>query len=101
MDQVLGNEHMTIPSIIISPISNTLILEVSTVCRSLWTSTTPFPVSQSNTEDSSQDPFSTCKRVKQKKNDKGEAPIKLMTRGLEIKESEVKQRKQDRETEIK
>lgn len=99
MDQVLGNEHTTNPPIIISPISNTPILEASRSPRTSTTDSTPSPVSQGDTEDGTDtpDPFSTGKRVKQKKKD---ALIELMMHGLEIKESEVEQRKRDRETEI-
>jgi hypothetical protein len=43
-------------------------------------------------------PFSTGKKVKQKKNDKSEAILELMMQGLEIKDSELKERRKDWET---
>jgi hypothetical protein len=94
MDQVLGNEHTTNPPIIIAPIADTPIVEASGSPGP----TTPCPVSPQDEEDTdSPGAFNTGKKVKRKKNDKSEAIVDLMMQGLEIKESEIEQRKKERE----
>jgi len=94
MNQVLGNEHTTNPPIIIAPIADTPIIEASDSPGP----TSPCPVSPQDEEDTdSPDPFNTGKKVKHKKNDKSKAIINLMMQGLEIKESEIEQRKKERE----
>jgi hypothetical protein len=94
MDQVLGHEHTTNPPIIITPIADIPIIEASGSPRP----TTPYPVSSQDEEDpDSPNPFNTGKKLKRKKNDKSEAIIDLMMQGLEIKESEIEQRKKERE----
>jgi hypothetical protein len=93
MDQVLGNEHTTNPPIIISPIADTPIVEASGSPGP----TTPCPISSQDEDTDSPSPFNTGKKVKRKRNDKSEAIIDLMMQGLEIKESEIEQRKKERE----
>jgi hypothetical protein len=94
MDQVLGNEHTTNPPIIIAPIADTPIIEASGSPGPA----TPCPVSPQDEEDTdSPSPFNTGKKVKRKRNDKSEAIVDLMMQGLEIKESEIEQRKKERE----
>jgi hypothetical protein len=48
----------------------------------------------------SEDPFSSGKRVK-KKNNKSESLLGIMVQGLEIKETELQQKRKDRETYIR
>lgn len=92
MDQILGNEHTTNPPIIIAPIADIPIIEASGSPGS----TTPYPVSPQDEEDiDSPSPFNTGKKVKCKRNDKSEAIVNLMMQGLEIKESEIEQRKKE------
>jgi hypothetical protein len=99
LDQVLGNEHTTNPPIIIAPIADTPILEASGSLR--WTTTpSSSSVTASYTQDDDTDstnPFSTGKKVKRKKNDKSEAILDLMMQRLKIRESELEERRKDRE----
>jgi hypothetical protein len=60
--------------------------------------TSPSTVSSAEPEDlESLNPFSSGKRVKQKKNDKSDAILKLIVQSLELKESELEEKKKDRE----
>jgi len=94
MDQVLGNEHTTNPPIIIAPIADIPIVEASGSSGP----TAPCPVSSQDEEETdSPTPFNTGRKVKHKRNDKLEAMVDIMMQGLEIKESEIDQRKKERE----
>jgi hypothetical protein len=98
LDQVLGNEHTTNPPVIISPIADTPILEASGSRRETTPSSTLITANSTQDDDTdSTNPFTTGKKVKRKKNDKSEAIIDLMMQGLEIKESELEERRKDRE----
>ena len=94
MDQVLGNEHTTNPPIIIAPIADIPIVEAfgssgpMTLC-----SISP----QDEEETNSPTLFNIDRKVKHKRNDKLEAMVDIMMQGLEIKESEIHQRKKERE----
>jgi hypothetical protein len=63
--------------------------------------TSPSTVSSAEPEDiESLNPFSSGKRVKQKKNDKSDAILELMVQSLELKESELAEKKKHRESEL-
>jgi hypothetical protein len=94
MNQVWANEHTTTPPIIIAPIADTPIVEASGSPGS----TTPCAVSPQDEENiDSSSPFNTGKKVKRKRNDKSEAIFDLIMQSLKIKESEIEQRKEERE----
>jgi len=94
MDIIWSNVHTTNPPIIIAPISDTPILEASGSPGP----TTPSPASPDEAEDTdSPNPFNAGKKVRCKKDDKSEAIVNLMMQGLEIKESELEERKKERE----
>ena len=95
---MLGNKHTTNPPIIISPIADTPILEASRSSsqRSMTPSSASTAASQDDETDSP-NPFSTGKRVKQKKNDKSDAILDMMMQNLEIKQAELEERRKDQE----
>ena len=94
MDIIWCGVHTTNPPIIIAPISDTPILETFGSPGP----TTPSPDSPEEAEDTdSPNPFNTGKKVRRKKDDKSEAIVNLMMQGLEIKESELEERKKERE----
>ena len=99
MDQVLGNEHTTNPSIIIALISDTSILEAAGSPRHTTPSPNEFLLDDSELlADSLLNHFSTGRKVKPKKNDKvTETIVDLMMQGLEIKEAEIEQRKTEQQ----
>ena len=95
MDIIYGSVHTTNPPIIIAPISDTPILEASGSPGP----TTPSPDSPEEAGDTtdSPNPFNTGKKVRRRKDDKSEAIVNLMIQGLEIQESQLEERKKERE----
>jgi hypothetical protein len=89
MDQVLGNEHITNPPILIQSLFSELVEESSTKPVTLSPkalSSSRLPDDEEDTSTDSTSSFNSGKKVRPKKKEKNEPVVELMKQSLDLNE---------------